>query len=408
MSSEANKWPIMRLSECCASISDGDHQPPPKADEGVPFVTISNIVSNKLDFTDTMHVPMSYYESLDPKRKAQPGDTLYSVVGSFGIPVFIEDNEPFVFQRHIAILRPSTEVILPKYLYYTMLSPIFYKKADIAAIGAAQRTISLTALRNMEIEVPSLDVQQKVIDYLAPYDDLIATNQKQIALLEEAAQRIYKEWFIDFRFPGYENTGITDGVPDGWAVNKAEAFFDITIGKTPPRAESRWFVTDGGIPWVSISDMGKSGTYVFDTNEQLTVDAVLKHNVKVVQPGTVFVSFKLTVGKVSIATVPMCTNEAIAHFRIPETASRDYAYWYLREFKYDTLGNTSSISQAVNSKIIKAMPFMMPDRKTIEAFASIISPIMSQIKTCQDKCRMAEEARGILLQKQLSEVPNQE
>lgn len=407
MSFDAKKWPIKRLSECCASISDGDHQPPPKADEGVPFVTISNIVSNKLDFSDTMHVPMSYYENLDSKRRAQPGDILYSVVGSFGIPVFIEDNAPFVFQRHIAILRPSSEVVLPKYLYYTMLSPIFYKKADIAAIGAAQRTISLTALRNMEIVVPSLDVQQKVIDLLAPYDNLIATNQKQIALLEEAAQRIYKEWFIDLRFPGYESSILEDGIPRGWRKEQADSFFDITIGKTPPRAESKWFVTEGGIPWVSISDMGKSGAYVFDTNEQLTADAITKHNVKVVQPGTVFVSFKLTVGKVSIATVPMCTNEAIAHFRIPEIALRDYSYWYLHEFKYDTLGNTSSISQAVNSKIIKAMPFIMPDTKTIEAFSSIVSPMMSQIKTCQEKCIMAEEARDILLQKLLTEVPIQ-
>ena len=269
MSFDAKKWPIKRLSECCASISDGDHQPPPKADEGVPFVTISNIVSNKLDFSDTMHVPMSYYENLDSKRRAQPGDILYSVVGSFGIPVFIEDNAPFVFQRHIAILRPSSEVVLPKYLYYTMLSPIFYKKADIAAIGAAQRTISLTALRNMEIVVPSLDVQQKVIDLLAPYDNLIATNQKQIALLEEAAQRIYKEWFIDFHFPGYENTPIEDGVPKGWFYQPLSDVFDYVRGKSYTSSE---LSEDSGTLMVNLKNIRAFGGYKRNEEKRFTGD----------------------------------------------------------------------------------------------------------------------------------------
>lgn len=102
------KWEKVRLEDCCYSISDGDHQPPPKAQQGIPFVTISNINSmNQLDFSDTMFVPKEYYRSLDEKRKVRKGDVLYSVVGSFGIPVLIKEERPFVFQRHIAILRPK-------------------------------------------------------------------------------------------------------------------------------------------------------------------------------------------------------------------------------------------------------------------------------------------------------------
>ena len=98
-------WEKIKLSDCCVSIADGDHQPPPKADYGVPFVTISNInTSNHFDFSNTMFVPQEYYDKLDNKRKAQAGDVLYSVVGSFGIPVYIKENIPFVFQRHIAII----------------------------------------------------------------------------------------------------------------------------------------------------------------------------------------------------------------------------------------------------------------------------------------------------------------
>ena len=191
------------LDEICKSISDGDHQPPPKSDSGIHFVTIANITkTNDFDFSDTMYVPREYYDSLDEKKRPQVGDILYSVVGSFGIPVYIKKERAFVFQRHIAILRPNTEKVIPEFLYYIMMSKDFYMKADVAAVGAAQRTISLASLRNMEVELPEIDVQKKIVAILKPYDDLIENNQKQIKLLEEVAQRLYKEWFVDLHFPG--------------------------------------------------------------------------------------------------------------------------------------------------------------------------------------------------------------
>ena len=176
-------WEKMKLKDVCISISDGDHQPPPKANKGVPFVTISNITyTNQFDFSNTMFVPQEYYDGLDSKRKVQEGDVLYSVVGSFGIPVYIKNNTPFVFQRHIAILRPNVYKIAPQFLYYTMLNRDFYLKADAAAIGAAQRTVSLTALRNMEIEIPHIETQKKVAKILSSYDNLIENHQKALEI----------------------------------------------------------------------------------------------------------------------------------------------------------------------------------------------------------------------------------
>lgn len=220
-----------KLADVCVSIADGDHQPPPKADSGIPFVTISNITNtNKFDFTSTMFVSQEYYDGLDDKRRARTGDILYSVVGSFGIPVFMKEEKKFVFQRHIAILRPDPIKIVPAFLYYTMLSRDFYMKADSVALGAAQRTISLTALRGMEIEVPSYEMQKRIVNVLKPYDDLIENNQKQIKLLEEAEQRLYKEWFVDLRFPGYEDCKIVNGVPEGWKKMFLNDIIEYEIG----------------------------------------------------------------------------------------------------------------------------------------------------------------------------------
>ena len=255
-------WEKMKLNDVCISISDGDHQPPPKANKGVPFVTISNITyTNQFDFSNTMFVPQEYYDGLDSKRKAQEGDVLYSVVGSFGIPVYIKHNTPFVFQRHIAILRPNVYKIAPQFLYYTMLNRDFYLKADAAAIGAAQRTVSLTALRNMEIKIPHIETQKQIAKILSSYDNLVDNNQKQIKLLEEAAQRLHKEWFVDLHFPGYENVKIVDGVPGGWKKVGLAEIAPIVTGKKDAN-----FGTDRGkyLFFTCAQEPIKAPSYSFD------------------------------------------------------------------------------------------------------------------------------------------------
>ena len=167
-----------KLKDCCISISDGDHLPPPKAENGIPFITISNIDgNNQIDFSDVMYVPEEYYNNLPSNKKAENGDILYSVVGSFGKPVYVQKDEKFVFQRHIAILKPRKNVD-GRYLYYTMLNPMFYRLADKIAIGCAQRTITLDALRNVEVDVPTLEEQKNITNVLKVIDEKIALNNR--------------------------------------------------------------------------------------------------------------------------------------------------------------------------------------------------------------------------------------
>ena len=172
------EWIRIKLSDCCESISDGDHMPPPKVSFGIPFITISNIKDNQVNLSDTFFVPQSYYEALDEKRKPQKGDILYTVVGTFGIPVLIKEETRFVFQRHIAILRPNHRVD-SRFLYYCLLSPAFYRIADRLAIGAVQRTIGLKSLREQEIFIPKrIEEQKRIADILLSIDDKITLNNR--------------------------------------------------------------------------------------------------------------------------------------------------------------------------------------------------------------------------------------
>lgn len=305
------------------------------------------------------------------------------------------------YQRTYIIESANTRLLSVRFLAFAITQQLRLLKA--MSTGSTTKFLTIKMLNDLEIPCPEISVQQKIASIIGSYDNLIENNQKQIKLLEEAAQRLYKEWFIDLRFPGHENVEIVDGVPEGWYIDRADHYFKITIGKTPSRAEKQWFTNSGeGTPWISISDMGESGAFTFYSKEDLTADAIIRHNMKVVPKGTILVSFKLTVGRVAITSIDMCTNEAIAHFHIDNDLDRAYTYCYLKNFEYDSLGNTSSISKAINSKIIKSMPFIMPTRDILRQFFMIVQPILNQIELKQKMIFRLTEARDRLLPKLMS------
>lgn len=184
---------------------------------------------------------------------------------------------------------------------------------------------------------------------------------------------------------------------------RADEYFDISIGKTPPRKEPQWFSTDpSDRVWVSISDMGNCGLFIADSSEYLTHDAVDKFNVKVVPDNTVLLSFKLTVGRIAITDGAMTTNEAIAHFKTGRPEINEYLYCYLKNFNYQTMGSTSSIATAVNSKIIKGMPFIVPTDDELASFHGFAEPIFAMIKGTQRENSRLATLRDSLLPRLMS------
>lgn len=373
------KWEKVRLEDCCYSISDGDHQPPPKAQQGIPFVTISNINSmNQLDFSDTMFVPKEYYRSLDEKRKVRKGDVLYSVVGSFGIPVLIKEERPFVFQRHIAILRPKEDIVDSGFLFYTMLSRDFYAKADAVAIGAAQRTVSLGSLRNIKIDVPSLESQKHIADILSAYDDLIENNQKQIKLLEEAAQRLYKEWFVDLHFPGHENTKIVDGVPEGWRRGLLKELISVNYGKDHKKVPD-----DGNVPVYG------SGGLMRKCNKSLfSGEAVL-------------IPRKGSLNNIMYVDETFWTVDTMFYATMKQPHTAVFVYFFVKAFDMYSM-NIGAAVPSMTTKILDAMDVVIPDKETLEKFDKYAKVYFNKIKTLQGQNEQLKTARDLLLPKLMS------
>jgi type I restriction enzyme S subunit len=143
---------IVPLSELATDITDGDHMPPPKVEQGLPFITIGNInkQTRAIDFSDTFQVPREYFDGLKANKKPMRGDVLYTVTGSFGIPVLVEDDKEFCFQRHIGLIRPKADVD-STWLHYLLQSPQVFNQAADGATGTAQKTVSLKVLRNLQV-----------------------------------------------------------------------------------------------------------------------------------------------------------------------------------------------------------------------------------------------------------------
>ena len=236
----------------------------------------------------------------------------------------------------------------------------------------------------MPVEV---EEQKQIATILSSIDDKIELNTAINENLEQQAQAIFKSWFVD-------------NPNDNRITCRADEYFDISIGKTPPRKEHHWFSNNSDdMVWVSISDMGNCGTFIENSSEYLTKEAVKKFNVKTVPENTVILSFKLTVGRVAITANTLTTNEAIAHFKTDNKRIVEYLFCYLKQFDYQSLGSTSSIATAVNSKIIKGMPFIIPTNDEITNYHKLVSPMFLEILKNQRESQRLAALRDTLLPK---------
>ena len=190
-------WEVKKLGDICTDITDGDHMPPPKSEFGIPFITISDIDKDTrcLNFENTFYVPEDYYNNLKENRKPQKGDLLYTVTGSYGIPVIVKTDKKFCFQRHIALLRPNKEILSTIFLCYWVLSDGVKFMADKVATGIAQKTVGLNSIRKFSCILPPLPLQHLFAQRIEQIEREKSEVQKSIQDLETLLASRMQYWF---------------------------------------------------------------------------------------------------------------------------------------------------------------------------------------------------------------------
>ena len=356
---------------------------------GTPIVTVEHLGNRVFTEQNLPRVSDSDKARLI-KYTLSTGDIVFSRVGSVDRCSYVDkSHDGWMFSGRCLRVRP-TELVDSLYLYYYFCLEETKQFVRNIAVGATMPSINTKLLGEVEIALPDLNNQKRIAAVLSSLDDKIENNQKLNDNLEQQAMALYRQMFV-------ENNN------DARRECRADEYFDISIGKTPPRKEAQWFsMNPTDCIWVSISDMGRCGMYIADSSEYLTHESVDKFNIKVVPDNTVLLSFKLTVGRVAITDGAMVTNEAIAHFKTDKPEINEYLYCYLKDFNYQTMGSTSSIATAVNSKIIKAMPFVIPTDAELVSFYSATAPMFEMIKTRQRENTRLAELRDSLLPKLMS------
>ena len=214
------KWKWVKLKEVAKDISDGDHQAPPKAITGIPFITISNVnkSNNQIDFANTFKVSTDYYSGLKQNRKPQKGDVLYTVTGSFGIPILIDYEKDFCFQRHIGLVRPLN-TISQKWIFYLLQSPQVFSQAKETATGTAQKTVALGSLRNFDIAYCHYDEQIIIVQEIESRLSIADKMEESISFSLIQAEAL-KQSILNKAFSGELVNKVTDGESGSQLIEK--------------------------------------------------------------------------------------------------------------------------------------------------------------------------------------------
>jgi len=405
-------WESIKINDVCRIRRGASPRPIQDyiRDKGIPWVKISDATVSNSRFINSTNEFIKE-EGKEKSRFIKQGTLILSNSATPGIPKFM-GIDACVHDGWLIV--DEFKNITDEFLYYTFINERV--KLLNLSNGSVFRNLKTDIVKNYGIKLPPMSEQKAIARILSTLDEKIEVNNQINKTLENMAQAIFKQWFVDFEFPNedgepYKSSGgeMVESelgmIPKGWEVKKSSDIANINIGKTPPRKEKECFTLDpDDYKWISIKDLGNSGAYIFDSSEYLTKESIEKYNVKVVPDNTVVLSFKLTVGRVSITCGQMTTNEAIAHFNLSNKSkiTTEYLYLYLKSFDYGKLGNTSSIANAVNSKIIKAMPIIVPDNKTIKTFSEVMESVFSKIKYTIKQSDKLIEIRDTLLPKLMS------
>lgn len=377
-------WESKTLGEISLSIQTGPfgsqlHQSD-YLDEGIPVVMPRDLVNGTISEESIARVSKEHVERLE-KHKIQEGDILYSRRGDVGRCAFASGREiGWLCGTGCLKVRFDKEKVEPKFVFYQL------KKAETIgwvvnhAVGSTMLNLNTSILSAVPVDIPKIETQRKIVSILSAYDELIENNKKQIKLLEEAAQRLYKEWFVDLRFPGYEDVEIVYGVPEGWRKANLPEIAPIVTGKKDAN-----FGTVNGkyLFFTCAQEPIKAPSYSFDCNA-------------VILAGNGDFNVKLYRGQF----------EAYQRTYVfsPYNSKRLYLLYYAVKESMRQLfqGASGSTIKFLTKRMLEEILVFVPDKEVLELFNQNCELFQSKIEALKAQITLAQEARDRLLPKLMS------
>ncbi len=388
-------WIKTTIGEHCTVTSSKRFHLSERSNEGIPFYCSKEIIQkiNGQKITECDYIQEEFYENVKKQFGVpQPGDLLITTRGTYGVPYIYTDTDRFYFaDGNLTWLKNFDDVLLPQYLYYWVLSYEGQKKIDAIAKGTAQKAVPIAAIKLLELCLPPLEMQYQIVDILSAYDKLIGNNRKQIKLLEEAAQRLYKEWFVDLRFPGYENVAVINGVPEGW---KKVCLEDICLLRkivlTPDEILP-------GIPYIGLEHMPRNDICLCNWGESSEVNSnKFQYKEKDILFGKIRsyfhkVGFTINTGVTSTDSIVLFTDKQLWALLLMTVSSNAFV-----NFTSQSCKEGAKMPRADWNEM-KKYPVLIADSIVQFRFEGLIEIIANKIKALAMQNRCLLEARNHLL-----------
>ena len=391
------------LQELCLNITDGKHGDcENEGNSGYYFISCKDIFDGRINYKNARQITKADFEETHKRTMLEVDDILLTNSGTIGRMAFVMDREATTkttFQKSVAIIKPDKQKVLPRYLYYQLQNcvPQFINSSN----GSAQKNLLLSTMRTFQIKIEeNREKQEKIANTLSAYDDLIENNQKQIKLLEEAAQRLYKEWFVDLHFPGHENTKIVDGVPEGWRKSTvSEVSAILRRGISPKYNENaRGIVINQKCIRQTIVSYDEARTQ----EKKSPVELELRESdIVICSTGAGTLG---RVGQIFEVKENTTLDSHVTLIRANERVGQQYLFWSLK-MQQDYLmnaGKGSTNQLELSRETIGSCEVLIPERKIAEQVEKNFVAIHNKMKECSMQIARLREARDLLLPKLMS------
>lgn len=394
-----------------AEIIDGDRgKNYPKQDEFYPqgyclFLNTGNVTKEGLIFEENQFITKEKDEALR-KGKLKRGDIVYTTRGTVGNAGYYNSNVPYENVRinsGMVILRANVEIVDARFLYQILKSEYYRPYFKQYCTGSAQPQLPIKNFSQIYLNVPDIKTQHRIADIVSAYDDLIKNNQRQIKLLEEAAQRLYKEWFVDLRFPGHENAKIVDGVPEGWRVASIADICD-TVGGGTPSTKIQSYYEKGDILWVTPTDITRNFSLaLLDTEKKITPEGLKNSSANMLPAETILMTSRASVGFFGMCKYEVCTNQGFISCIPKRENLQMYLLFNLKsrveEIRQKAGGSTYL---EISKTVFRELKIILPKDEVLAEYQKNVHDIFDEIYCRTEMIKSLVDMRNRLLPKLMS------
>ena len=384
-----------------AELHDSLHQTPSYSDEGTPMVRVTDISMGYLDVSSCRKVDASTYLEFIKNHRPNVGDILFSRVGSYGNSCYVKVYEEFCLGQNTVCISANTKSMEPYFLYCLLNSNLLKNQIVSLATGASQKTISLESIRKLIVPTPPLPTQKKIASVLSAYDDLIENNERRIKILEEMAQSIYREWFVNYRFPGHENVRMVDSelgeIPEGWeSMRLGSLVKDIRSGIDPSEA-------DPNTPYVGLEHIPRKSMTLSDYGN---IHSVSSNKLRFQQGDILFGKIRPYFHKVVIAPFAgICSSDTIV-LRVNEPNMLPISLSTV--FSEEFVAHSSATSQGTkmpraNWDVLSKYPVPVAPPTILQNFNDFFTNSINKCSLLVRENQNLRQTRDLLLPKLISE-----